>query len=277
MDLSWIEAILYGLVSGITEYVPVSSQAHQLILNNFFGITEGNPLFNLFAHLGMLTGLLWTSGGFIVRLYNEFRHSKTFRRRRKREVNLQAVFDINFVKTAMIPMLLAFVIYSKTMQWENKLPLVAVFLLLNGVILLIPMYLSRGNKDSRNMSGFDAVLFGVSSALSVLPGVSRIGSGCSVAIMRGADPQHAYKWSLILSIPVLAVLIGFDMFSIFSIGFDGFGFALLVKGIVCSMFSHIASSLTILLMKSVTLRSGISGFSYYCWGAALFAFIVYLY
>ena len=277
MDIGWIEAVIYGIVSGLTEYVPVSSQAHQLILRSLFGFTESNPFLNLFSHVGMLTGLLITSGGFIRRLFNEYRYSKSYRRRRKREVNLQAVFDINFVKAACIPMLIALVAYTRTMRWEDKIPIVALFLLLNGIILLVPMYLARGNKDSRNMSALDAVLFGIGASISVLPGVSRIGAGCSVAILRGADPYHAYKWGLILSIPVLIVLICFDIVSVFGIGLAGVGLTFVLKCILCGIFSHIASSLAITLMKSLTVRSGISGFSYYCWGAALFAFVIYLY
>ena len=277
MDISWIEAVFYGIVSGLTEYMPVSSQAHQLVLRSLFGFTEGNPLLDMFAHLGMFTGLMMTSGGFIRRLLNEYRYSKSYRRRRKREISLQAVHDISFVKAASIPMLLAFVAYSKTMQWENKVPVVSLCLLLNGIVLLIPVYFSRGNKDSRNMSALDAVLFGIGSAMSVMPGVSRIGAGSSVAILRGADPQHAYKWSLILSIPVLLVLLCFDVFSLFSIGLSGIGINFVLKCILCGIFSHLASGIAITLMKSLTFRSGISGFSYYCWGAALFAFVIYLY
>lgn len=277
MELNLLEAIVYGFVSGITEFMPVSSQAHQLILRNLFGISEANPLLSMFVHMGMLTGLLTTSGGLILKLYNEYRHSKASRRRRKREVNLQAVHDISFVKTACIPMLLSFFIYAKTMGWGSNIPLVALFLVLNGLILFIPMYLARGNKESRNMTGVDSIVFGICSALSVLPGVSRVGAGCSAAIALGADPQHAYKWSLLLSIPVLAVLFCFDVVSIFTAGVAGIGISYLVNCILCGVFTHLGASLSIALLRSVTLRSGIGGFSYYSWGAALFAFILYLY
>ncbi len=277
MDISWIQSVLYGIISGLTEFVPVSSQAHQLILRSLFGFADIDHLLNLFAHMGMLIALLLSTGSYIKNSFNEYRFSKTSRRRRKRDVNLQAVCDINFVKNACVPALLSFLFYAKTQQWANKVPIVSLFLLANGIVLLIPMYLSKGNKDSRNMSTMDAVLFGISSALSVLPGVSRIGAGCSFAIARGSDPHHAYKWGLLLSAPILIVLIVFDFVSLFAVGIAGTGALYIIKCILCGVFSYIGATLAIVLLKSMTLRNDISVFSYYSIGAALFAFILYLY
>ena len=277
MDINWIEALVYGMISGLTEFLPISSHAHQMILLNLFGCTQANGVLNLFVHIGMFAALMVTSGGYIRRLYREYQLSKSTRRRRRRELNMESVFDINFVKMACVPVLISFIFYWKTIQWGDTVPVVALFMLLNGIILLIPTYLPRGNKDSRNMSSLDGVLFGVGSALSVLPGVSRIGAGSSVAIARGADPQNAYKWSLILSVAVLPVLLCFDLYSIFAVGLEGIQFVFVLKGLMSGLLSYIGASLGIALMKVLTVRSGLSGFSYYSWGAALFAFILYLY
>ena len=277
MEISWIQSIIYGFISGLTEFVPVSSQAHQMIMRSLFGMYEINYTLNLFVHLGMLTGLLFASGNYILRTYNEHRMSHSNRRRRRREVNLQAVFDFKVVKMAAIPVLLSFVVYASTMKWENSLPIVGGFLLLNGILLYIPMYLARGNKDSRNMSAFDSLLFGLGSALSALPGVSRIGAGCSTAIMRGADPQHAFNWSLMLSVPVLMLLLGFDVFAIFSINIGGGGFGFVFKCLLGGICAHLGTCLSVSLLRAMTERSGISVFSYYSFGIALFVFILYLY
>ena len=277
MEISWIQAIIYGFISGITEFVPVSSQAHQLIMRNLFGMSEVNYALNLFVHLGMLTGLLFTSGNYIIRTYNEYRISHSNRRRRRREVNLQAVYDMKVAKMAVLPVVLSVVVYSFTIKWENSTPIVAAFLLLNSILLYIPMYLSRGNKDSRNMSGLDSLLVGFGSGLSALPGISRIGAGCSVAIMRGAEPQHAYLWSLLLSVPALTLLLGFDIFSVFNSSIIGTGFRFVLKCLLSGICAHLGASLSIGLLRSMTVRSGISIFSYYSLGAALFAFILYLY
>ena len=277
MEISWIQSIIYGFISGLTEFVPVSSQAHQLIMRNLFGLNDVNYALNLFVHLGMLTGLIFTAGGYILGTYNEYRMSQSNRRRRRRDVNQQAVLDFKVAKTAVIPILLSFVAYSFTMKWENIVPIVAAFMLLNGIVLYIPMYLARGNKDSRNMSALDALLFGFGSALSALPGVSRIGAGCSTAIMRGADPNHAYHWCLTLSFPALVLLLAFDIFAIFSNAVVGGGLGLVAKCILSGACAHLGASLSISLVKAMAERAGISVFSFYSLGAALFAFILYLF
>lgn len=277
MDISWIEAILYGIISGLAEFVPVSSQAHQLLIRSLFGQGEANSVLDFFVHLGMLTGLLITSGNYISHLLKEYNLSKSTRRRRKREVNMQAVCDVQFVKAACIPMLLGFVVYSKTMHWGNSMPIVALCLLLNGILLHIPMYLPQGNKDSRYLNTFDALAFGLFSGLSVLPGFSRIGMGCSYGIARGTDPKYAYQWGLILSIPALIALLCFDVIGMFAAGSMGADFLYILKCMFSGLFSYVGTSLAITLLKSMTRQSGLSIFSYYCWGAALFAFILYLY
>ncbi len=277
MELNWLEALLYGFVSGITEFLPVSAQAHQMILLNLFGCTESNALLNLFVHIGMFGALAVTSGGYIKKLYKEYQLSKSTRRRRKRELNMQSVFDIRLVRMACIPIFIGYIFYSKTLQWGNSVPIVALFMVLNGIILLIPMYLARGNKDSRNMSSLDGILFGLGSALSVFHGVSRIGAGVSLAVSRGADPQHAYKWSLILSVPVLLILSCFDVFLIFTVGAGQADLMFVLKCLLCGVCAYFSATVAITFMKTLTTRTGLSGFSYYSWGAALFAFILYLY
>lgn len=274
--MNWFEAIVIGLVSGLTEFLPVSSIAHQSILMHIFGCEEAAALLKLFVHIGVFLALVISSGGFMTKAYREYQISSA-RRRRKREVHVQSVLDIRFVKTAVIPLALGYIFYIKTMRWESSLPIISLCMLLNGLLLLIPTYLPRGNKDSRNMSSFDSILFGVFSALSVLPGVSRTGSGCSAVIARGAEPQEAFKWGLIISIPALIVLTCFDIYAVLFGELSSLGAALILKCFISGAFAYFGASLSINLLKTLTIRSGLSGFSYYSWGAALFAFILYLY
>lgn len=275
--MNWFEAIVIGLVSGLTEFLPVSSVAHQGILLHIFGCEEAGGLLRLFIHVGAILALFVSSGGLMQKLHREYQLSSRTRRRRNRDVNVQSVLDIRFVKTAVIPLLIGHIFYIKTMNWESSIPILSLCLLLNGLILLVPMYLPRGNKDSRNMSALDGILFGIFSAVSVLPGVSRIGTGCSAAIARGAAPQEAYKWSLLLSVPALIILICFDVYAVLFGGVTGIDVTMIPKCLISGAFAYLGASLSINLLKTLTIRSGLSAFSYYSCGAALFAFILYLY
>ncbi len=275
--MNWIEAMIIGIVSGLTEFLPVSSVAHQSILLHIFGCEEAGNILQLFVRLGVLMALIITSGGLMKKLYREYQLSNSTRRRRVREVNIQSVLDIRFIKTAGIPLVIGYIFYIKTMSWESSLPIVALFMLLNGLILFVPMYLPLGNKDSRNMSALDGFLFGIASAFSVFPGVSRIGIGCTAVIARGAAPQEACKWSLLLSVPALIVLICCDVYSVFFGELSGIDIMLILKCLLSGVFAYLGASASINLLKTLTIRSGLSGFSYYSLGAAMFAFILYLY
>lgn len=126
------------------------------------------------------------------------------------------------------------------------------------------------------MSRLDAALIGIGSALAVIPGISRVGVSTSVGIARGASPQNAFKWSQLISIPALAVFIVLDLVGVVTAGLGQLNFSFILQCILCGCAAYIGATAAISLMKMVVHRSGIENFSYYCWGAALFTFILYM-
>lgn len=276
MNMNWLESILYGFLSGLSEFMPVSSQAHQTILLYLFGETDDPALLRLFVRVGILAALLYASRALLKRLQRELQLKKVPKRRRRRQPDPQYIADISFVKTACVPLVIGFAVCYFLPDWNHRLELIALFLALNGIILHLPLYMNRGNKDSRSMSALDGTLFGFGAALSVLPGVSRVGAASSFAVARGADMQQAYKWSLLISIPAIAGWMCFDLYTLFITGFGDLGFLFLMKCLVSGLFAFAGASTAIASMKFITVRLGLSAFSYYSWGAALFAFILYL-
>ncbi|MBO5952664.1 MAG: undecaprenyl-diphosphate phosphatase [Oscillospiraceae bacterium] len=274
--MRFLESILYALVSGLTEILPVSSFAHRAILLRLFGADGEMPILGFSVHAGILLGLFFETRNLLRRLQKEHQLSLIPKRRRRRHPDIQSVMDISLIKTACIPLLLAFLLYPRTLQWRGQLHLVALFLIMNGLILHFPVYLPQGNKDSRSVTKLDALLFGAGSALSMLPGISRIGAFSSVAVARGVDTQQALKWSLLFSYPALLGYICFDIYGLFASGFAGVGFLVFLQGIVCTAAAFVGARLAIILVRFISVRAGLFGFSYYSWGAALFAFILYM-
>lgn len=275
MDMNWFETIVYGLLSGLSEFLPVSSQGHRAVLLEVFGIETEVPVVMLFVHFGLLLALYVSTKDQLRRLYREYRMRRVSRRRR-RNPDIQSAADISLIKGAVFPLLLSFVFYPTLHHWNQKLYIVSIFLILNGIILYILMHIPTGNKDSRSMSRLDSMLIGLGSMFSVFPGISRICVSTSVAVFRGADPKQAYKWSLFLSYPALLFYIGFDFYDMIMSGMAGLGFQILLQGIVCGIAAFLGAVSAIPLMRFIAGRSGISNFSYYCWGLALFAFILFL-
>ena len=277
MGLGLIEAVLYGVISGFTEFMPVSSYAHKKLLLTIFG-TEGSiALLDLFVHIGALIAVLAAMAGTIKRSSKEYALLRKSARRRKREPNMQLALDFGFVRMATVPLLLSLLLRLKISSWWDELPMVALFAALNGIFLYIPALLSSGNKDSRNMSSFDGILFGIGGALSALPGMSCIAGSSAVALLRGADVREAYKWSLMLAVPYLVILIFMDLYGMFVDGLGGLDLLSTLICVLCGCAAYFVGSLSIKLMKTLVSGKGISGFSYYSFGLALLLFIFYLY
>ena len=276
MNITMIQSIIYGLVCGFAEFLPVSSQAHRNILNCLFGVDQEEPLMVMFLHIGALLALVVSSMSLLQRLYREMEVKRLARRRSRRQPDELAILDMSLVKTASIAMLAGFVFYFKASSWQGNLPMVALFLVFNGIVLHVPLYLPKGNKDARTMSRLDAVLLGVGSALAVIPGISRTGVSTNVGIARGAAPQNAYKWALLISIPALAAHIVLDIIGVVTAGLGQLEFSFILQCIMCGCAAYIGAIGGISLMKMIVYRSGIENFSYYCWGAALFTFILYM-
>ena len=270
--MNWFESIIYGLLSGVSEFLPISSQAHQELLRLVFGVEYANPIVDFFVHLGMLLSIY--SG--CKTMIEHFRREQKQRSRKGYNQNARVSLDKRFIKNSAIPMLIGIAVISYISKSNGNLLLASLLLLVNGIILYIPSRLLQGDKDARSMSAMDSILVGLAGSASALPGISRVGTVISVSRMRGAERKNALNWAFLLSFPALAIFMGIDLLQIIT----NFGainvWSSLLIGILAALFSNFGGLLGITLMKFMSVRSGFSGFSYYCWGASLLTFILYL-
>ena len=268
-------SLLYGFISGITEFLPISSQAHQSLFLQICGTSHRLPILDLCVHMGMLTAAYYTNHALLMRLRRE-KQIRRGGRRNSGRLESGGTYDSRLVKSATVPMLVLMLLYLITAKFEfNPVPLSA-YLVLNGVILLIPEYMRHGNKDARSMTGLDGIFLGIMSSISVLPGISRVGAGISYSVGRCADRQNAINWAVLLSMPAILLLIVFDFINLASIGSYVNSFAAVAGCIFATITSFIGSYLAIKGLHYLVDRTGFSGFAYYSWGAALFTFGLYL-
>lgn len=275
MELHWLEAIVYGFVSGITEFLPISSHAHRAILRNLFGVESDIPLVRMFIHLGIICGLLTFLRNHLTLLRRHSMLKKIPPHRRKRYPDPRHISELALIKTASIPMVIGLLFYLQTVSMGDQLQLVAAFSVINGAVLVLPALFASANKNACGMSILDRLLIGLSSALSLLPGVSRVAAANSMALIRGADKQDAYRWSLLLSLPALLVMICWDVFLTATTG-GTVTFLLVLSSLLCAVFAFLGTWISVSWMQSMVEKSSVSNFCYYSFGVALFAFILYL-
>ena len=275
MDSNWLQSLIYGLVSGFTEFVPVSARAHESLLLWLFG-AEKQLLLQVFVKLGALAGLLTSCHSALLRFRRERRIMRLPRKRRKRQPDASVRMDMKFLKIAAIPMLLLLLFRIKTSQLDQNMSLLPIFLILNGIVLFIPDRLASGNKDSSSLSPLDGFLMGLFAGISAVPGISRMGLLTTVASARGTDRQHGLNMALLLSIPALVLLLIFDVVGVATTVITGVTFLVILQCIVAAVAAWLGASLAIMVLRFLAVKTGFSGFAYYSWGVALFVFLMFL-
>lgn len=270
-----LESIIYGIISGLTEFLPISSTGHQSLLKMFFG-AQSVPLLDFVVHIGLLLAVFISCGTYIEKLKRQIRAAASGKGRHPRVMDRTADFESRLIRSAMIPMLLSMIIFSVIRKDDFGLLGLAFFFTINGVIVYIPEHLPHGNKDAIQMSRMDSILMGVFGALSVFPGFSRVGISASYAFGRGADKSKAINWIIVLSIPALLFSILLDFIAMFSSGVGVISFSIIIGYLLAALFAFCAGIFGISLVRFFTARAGFSSMGYYSWGAALLAFILYL-
>lgn len=275
MELSWFQSILLGFLSGLAEIIPVSAQAHRIVALKLFGngVTM-SPMVELFLHIGTLFGIYYGCRSHIARIMRAQRLSQIPAKRRKRPLDTRSMMDFKLLTTMLVPTVIAFFFYEKAQSIEGKLPMVALFVLINGLILYIPQYLPGANKDARNLSPLEGLLIGLGGAASIIPGISCVGAGISVATVCGADRQYALKVSLLMAVPVTIGLIAMDILAI--LGGVTLSFGLFLSSLLCGIAAFAGVFLGIRFMRAILAQISPAVFGVYCAGLSLFTFILYL-
>lgn len=274
--MNWLESIIYALISGMAEFLPVSSSAHQSILQNLFGLSDSPAALNFTIHLGALAAVYIHCQNHLAALSRTQRILSIPKRRRKRQPDWELVADLRLFKSASALTVLMVILKYFVYDIIGKLHLVALLLLINGILLYITGRIAVGNKAAGSMTRFDGTLIGFASGLGIIPGFSRMGFGMSTGIIRGASPQNALSWSLLISIPALCALCIADIVLMFTAGVAGFGFMMLLQCLAGAIFAYIGAAVSIALLRFMAVKVGFSWFSYYCWGLALFAFLLFM-
>lgn len=275
MDLNWYESILYGLLSGLTEILPVSAQAHRLLLLKLFGVGTDPNLMRLLIHLSTLGALYYCCQSQITRITRARSLAKVPKRRRKRPLDTRSLMDFSLFKTMLLPIILGLLLYNQASRLESSLTWIAVFMFVNGLILYIPQFLPSSNKDSRTLSRVEGLLMGLGGAVSVLPGISAIGAATSVGRICGVERSYGLNMALLMDIALMAGLCVYDVIGIVSNG-AVLSFGIVVDYILAAAAAFGGTVLGVKIMRGLAANIGFSWFAYYCWGASLFTFILNL-
>ena len=276
MELSWFESCVFGLFSGLLDIIPVSAEAHRILLLKFFGVKASSDFLNLLIHMAVFAALYYSSQNQLVRMRRARALARVPKRKRKRPLDIRSMMDWSMLKTMLIPAILGVFLRKYTAGMGSKLMLVSLFLFLNGLLLYVPQFFPTSNRDSRTLSRVEGLLMGLGGAASAVPGISAIGATTSIASVCGVDRTYGLNMALMMNMGITGGLMVYDLLGIVA---NGFGLSS-VLAFVSYLFSAVAAfggaMLGIKLMRQLSAGQGFSVFGVYCLGLALFTFILNL-
>lgn len=276
MNLNWLQSILFGLVSGLADIFPVSAQAHRVLLLKFFGVKDTTNVMALLLHLSVFAALYISSQGQFVRINRARALARVPKRKRKRPLDTRSMMDWSLIKTMLIPAILGLFLYRYVRELETNLMLIALFLFLNGIILYIPQFLPSSNRDSRTLSRVEGLLMGLGSTASILPGISTIGAMVSIGSVCGVERVYSLNMALIVKMFMMLGLVVYDILGIISTGMEALTLSLIAQYLLTALISFGGAMVAIRGMRRIAVNHGCSLFGVYCWGLALFIFVLNL-
>jgi undecaprenyl-diphosphatase len=190
--MDWIQALILGLVQGLTEYLPVSSSGHLTILSNFFGIDGADNLqFTVAVHVATVLStlvILWKEIDWILKGLFKFK------------MNDETKYALNIL-VSMIPVGIVGVFFKDKVEeaFGAGLLIVGVMLIVTSVLLIFSYYAKPRVKE--HISLWDAFVIGVAQACAVLPGLSRSGSTIATGLMLGDKKEKLAQFSFLMVIP----------------------------------------------------------------------------
>lgn len=190
--MDWIEALILGLIQGLTEYLPVSSSGHLAIGSALFGIEgEENLAFTIVVHVATVFSTL-------VILWKEI--DWIFKGLFKWQMNEETRYVINIL-ISMIPVGIVGVFFKDRVEaiFGSGLVIVGCCLLLTAALLAFSYYYKPKQKE--NISMKDAFIIGLAQACAVLPGLSRSGSTIATGLLLGDNKAKLAQFSFLMVIP----------------------------------------------------------------------------
>ena len=284
------KAVILGLVQGFTEFLPVSSSGHLVLMKQILGVDleSGGMFFDVMLHFGTLMAI-------IVAFLNDIQHLFTEGINICKDVgaNIGIYFSGNPGKTktyykivrssyrkyvllllvSTIPTGIIGILLADLVEVSNEMVLVpACCLLITSVFLLIADLVEPGEKKPKDVSYASAVLIGIAQGVSALPGVSRAGTTITACLLCGFDKRFALRYSFIMSIPAVLGAVVVEIIKMPALALSQLD---IVCCIVATLIAAISGYLAIRFMMALIRNKGFKGFSIYCAVAGAAALIWY--
>lgn len=273
--MTLLQAILLGLIQGLTEFLPVSSSGHLAIFQYIFDVnTDTGMLFEVMLHLGTLLAVcvvffkdiqkLFIEGiGILIDCFANLKNrlGKGDGKKRRIVTNAYRKFVLLILVTTIPTGIIGIVLNNFMEAATSSLLVPGMCLIINAIVLLIVGSLPGGKKKVKRTSYKDAAIIGIAQGIAVLPGISRSGSTISACLGLRFDRNFAVKYSFIASLPAI---IGANVLELRHLGdalASGDNFLYYIIGMVVA---GVVGYVCIRVMMYVVSEKKFTYFAYYC-------------
>jgi undecaprenyl-diphosphatase len=261
--MSVIDAIILGIIQGLTEFLPVSSSGHLELVKAI----QGN---NVVPEESMITTVVLhfaTALSTIVVFRKDI--GDIFKGLFQFKVNESFWYSFKIV-ISMIPAAIIGVVFSKELEsfFDGQILLVGSMLLLTGLLLFLA---DRAKNTEQEVSFMHAIIIGVSQAIAILPGISRSGATIGTSVLLGIDKERAARFSFLMVVPLILGKMAKDALSddFYSKGMT-IDFLPLVAGFIAAF---VVGILACTWMISLVKRSKLTYFAVYCFAVGTVAIV----
>ena len=247
-----LEAIVLGIIQGLTEFLPVSSSGHLELAKAILGdssVAEESLTFTVVLHFATALSTLVVFKKEVIEIFKglfQFRWNTEFK------------FSLKII-ISMLPAVIVGLLFEKELEsfFGGRILLVGSMLLLTAVLLLLA---DKAKNTKKEVSFLNAVLIGFSQAIAMLPGISRSGATISTSVLLGIDRTRAAKFSFLMVVPLIFGKIGKDLLS-GDLNLQSSEIIPILTGFIAAF---LAGLLACKWMISIVKNSKLSYFSIYC-------------
>ncbi len=253
--MNWFEALILGLIQGLTEFLPVSSSGHLELARAIFGegkVPEENLFFTVLVHGATALATLFVFRKDVADLLKGLLAFKW---------NSETRFTV-FIVLSMIPAAAVGLLLEEEIEslFGGQTTLVGTMLVVTGLLLFLA---DKARNTNKPVGGVNAFIIGMAQAIAVLPGISRSGATISAAVLQGIDREKAARFSFLMVVPLILGKILLNLRDMatgeITISQD-MGFSMAVGFTVAFVSGVIACRWTIAFVK----RARLHYFSLYC-------------
>lgn len=252
--MTWFEALILGLIQGLTEYLPVSSSGHLAIGSYLFGVNgEDNLIFTIMVHVATVLSTL-------VVLWKEI--DWIFRGLFKFEMNAETRYALNII-ISMIPVGIVGVFFKDKVEaiFGSGLLIVGCMLIVTAILLTFSYYAKPRQRS--HISPWHAFVIGLAQAIAVLPGLSRSGSTIATGLLLGNKKESMAQFSFLMVIPPILGEALLDAMKVVK-GEEAFGSIETLPLIIGFVAAFVSGCLACKWMINIVKRGKLVYFGIYC-------------